>query len=561
MSMEYQKTSVCDILSKIEERKYFLPAIQRKYVWEESQIIKLMDSILLGYPIGTFLFWKVEKRAAYKNGYTFYEFIKDFNENENKGHVNSSATIKVKGSGDVTAVLDGQQRLTSLYIAVYGTLALRLKGARKGKEGSYPPKKLYLNLKHKPLPDDEITYQFKFLTADEIEENDSILWFEVKNILKFKDIQALNTRLIMKSGWGNDVTILNNITALFENIMSNENINYCEVTENSMDKILDIFIRVNSGGTVLSKTDLLFSTVVSHWADARDRVDQLLSRINKHGGRFNFDLDFIMRTSLYLLGFSVNLKVETFKKDNVNKIKDAWDDIETAIEETVHLLHEFGFCSDNITSYVAIMPIIYHRYKAGKFHRDTDEIRKYFIIAQVKQIFGASTNTTLEKIRKEVGLEKRFTVAQFVDLEFTGKTNMSFDRDDVKALFEIEKGAYTFMLLSLLYPDVNYTNHFHQDHMHPFSGFTDTKLKKIGLDESTIKDWQRKRNTLANLQLLEGLENKRKNDSTLKKWLSENNNKRKTQYLPKMSYELKDFEEFLTKRQKLMENELARILL
>jgi uncharacterized protein with ParB-like and HNH nuclease domain len=559
--MEAKKTSVFEILRQIEAREYTLPAIQRKYVWEESQITKLMDSILLSYPIGQFLFWKIEKKAVHKNNYSFYEFIKDFNEKDK--YINPVATIK--GSGNVTAVLDGQQRLTSLYIALYGTLALHLKGTHKSKEESYPKKEMYMNLKYKkPSVDDEITYQFKFLTKEEAkEENDSTLWFKTKDILKYPSLTNLNTGLISKKGWTTNDIIQNNITRLHENIMVNENIiSYCEVTENSMDKVLDIFIRINSGGTILAKSDLLFSTIISHWVEARDIIDELLKHINDIGDGFKFDLDFIMRTSLYLLDFSINLKSEIFKQENVIRIKDAWDDINLAIRETVRLLSDFGFCSKNITSYVAIIPIIYHRYKVGKFDKNTKkEIRKYFVIVQVKQIFGASTNTTLEKIRKEVGLEKNFTVAQFADIEFTGNTKMRFTHEEVKELFDNAKGAYTFMLLSLLYPEVNYNNLFHQDHLHPYAAFSDINLKGLGLDKNTRKDWQEKRNKLANLQLLEGKENQSKNDSDLKTWLSKDNNKQKTKYLPKMSYELEYFETFLIERQKLMEAELVRILL
>lgn len=84
---------------------------------------------------------------------------------------------------------------------------------------------------------------------------------------------------------------------------------------------IDIFVRVNSGGTILSKSDLLFSTIVSHWDKARDEIDKLLSEINKKGEGFKFSNDFIMRTCLYLLDMSVALKVETFKKDSVLKSK------------------------------------------------------------------------------------------------------------------------------------------------------------------------------------------------------------------------------------------------
>ena len=64
--MAYEKKSIRAILDDVNCRRVYLPAIQRKYVWGDNQIAKLMDSIMLGYPIGTFLFWKVKKDVVNK---------------------------------------------------------------------------------------------------------------------------------------------------------------------------------------------------------------------------------------------------------------------------------------------------------------------------------------------------------------------------------------------------------------------------------------------------------------------------------------------------------------
>ncbi len=80
--MAYEKMSIKDVLEEINSRKIYLPAIQRKYVWGDNQIVRLMDSIMLGYPIGTFLFWKVKKRIINKKEYSMYEFIKDYHDRD-----------------------------------------------------------------------------------------------------------------------------------------------------------------------------------------------------------------------------------------------------------------------------------------------------------------------------------------------------------------------------------------------------------------------------------------------------------------------------------------------
>ena len=124
------------------------------------------------------------------------------------------------------------------------------------------------------------------------------------------------------------------------------------------------------------------------------------------------------------------------------------------------------------------------------------------------------------------------------------------------------------MLLSLLYPNLKYSQKgFHQDHMHPYTGFEEDKIKDLVLpngsviDDDTKEDWRRRRNTLANLQLLEGRENESKNATPLVEWLNEPENKDNVKYLPDgISYDLSNFEEFMQKRQELMSTQLKSIL-
>lgn len=64
IEMPYGEKTIVQVVEDIDKKKYYLPAIQRKYVWKEEQIVKLMDSIMRGYPFGTFLFWKVKKKNS-----------------------------------------------------------------------------------------------------------------------------------------------------------------------------------------------------------------------------------------------------------------------------------------------------------------------------------------------------------------------------------------------------------------------------------------------------------------------------------------------------------------
>lgn len=569
--MAYEKKSIKDILKSINKDEMYLPAIQRKYVWKDTQITRLFDSIMLGYPIGTFLFWKVKKEIINHKGYSMYEFIKDYHDRDMNKNPSAPHTLICTRDETMWAVLDGQQRLTSLYIALQGSMRRKLPRKRWSNDDAFPKKELYFDLHSEKTDEEDITYNFKFLTAEEASRNkDGKIWYRIKDILKYSTEDL--PEVIFKSEWANDELARKNFSLLHTRLVRDEIINYFEVEEDSIDNVLDIFVRVNSGGTVLSKSDLLFSTIVSHWDNARDEIDNLLSEINKKGEGFNFSNDFIMRTCLYLLDMPVTLKVETFKKDSVLKIKDNWNAIRKAITETVDLLNEFGFNSGNMISYVAVSPMVYYRFKGGNFDSNSkSELRKYIVIAQVKQIFGAATNSALTSIRRELNVApaNSFSMSNLHSIRFTGDKTLKYSPDEIDSLFDTsEKHQYNFMILSLLYPNLKYSqNEFHLDHMHPYNSFEEDNLKDLILPDGNVidddmkDDWRRRRNTLANLQLLEGRENESKNAMPLVDWLKEEKNRENVKYLPEdISYELSNFEEFMDKRQELMSSELKKIL-
>ena len=571
--MAYEKKSIKDVLGEINSGKIYLPAIQRKYVWKDSQITKLFDSIMLEYPIGTFLFWKVKKAIVNEKDYSMYEFIKDYHDRDMNKNPPAPQPFPSIGDETMWAVLDGQQRLTSLYIALQGSMRRKLPRKRWNNDDAFPKKELYLDLHSEKTDDEDITYNFKFLTSEEAAKNkDGKVWYRVKDILKYP-AEKLMTKVIIPLGFAEDELAIENINLLHTRLVRDDIINYFEIDKDSIDEVLDIFVRVNSGGTVLSKSDLLFSTIVSHWDNARDEIDNLLSEINKKGEGFNFSNDFIMRTCLYLLDMPVTLKVETFKKDSVLKIKDNWEAIRKAIKDTVDLLNEFGFNSENMVSYVAVSPMVYYRFNGGNFDSSSkSELRKYIVIAQVKQIFGAATNSVLTNIRSalKVAPSNSFSMSNLNNVRFTGDRTLRYNVDEIDSMFDTDlKSQYKFMILSLLYPNLKYSqNEFHIDHMHPYTSFEEANIKDLILpngnviDDDKKEDWRSRRNTLANLQLLEGRENESKNAMPLTDWLREPKNCENVKYLPEnISFELSNFEEFMEKRQELMTKALKKILL
>src|SRR5690348_18478691 len=111
--MSYRSETIALAIGRMN-RQYFLPAIQREFVWKPEQVAQLFDSIMRGYPISSFLFWELDE--ANKGRWEIYRFIQDFDE---RGSHNPAANAH--GVQQLTLVLDGQQRLTSLLIGLRGT--------------------------------------------------------------------------------------------------------------------------------------------------------------------------------------------------------------------------------------------------------------------------------------------------------------------------------------------------------------------------------------------------------------------------------------------------------
>lgn len=147
--------TIYDALQNIESGKYVMPAFQRQYVWSMEQIEKLWDSILLDYPIATFLFWHVDDDNVSWDTY-FCNFMHSvtFDSRKQADSVNYElSSIDVKQT-DI-AVLDGQQRLTSLYLSLLGKTSIRQKHARKNSGNDISAKLLIELNKHKLTVDEE----------------------------------------------------------------------------------------------------------------------------------------------------------------------------------------------------------------------------------------------------------------------------------------------------------------------------------------------------------------------------------------------------------------------
>ena len=578
--MAYKTESIRNIMAMIGKNEVYLPALQRHFVWNSDKIELLFDSIMKDYPIGTFLFWKVNNELA--NTYTFYKFIGEYHERDKR--INEKA-LQPEMKDEIIGVLDGQQRLSSMYIALQGTYAYKLPRKRYNNDDAYPKRELYLNLLHNlDVNDSTDRYEFVFLTKEESSGNDTNhYWFKVKDIIGWDedgpsdyvdahDEIVANIEDTKKSQIKRQAEKM--LKKLWTRIHQDQLINYFEISNPNLDEILDIFVRVNSAGQQLSKSDLLFSTIVANWDEAREEIEALLNKMNAKGEGFRFNTDFVIRECLVLTGSPILFKVETFKKGNIDLIKSEWSNISKALLDTVDLLVEFGYSNENLTSYNSVMPISYYLYKGGKKNQnDKLNMKKYLAVSMLNGVFGTHGDSVLRDVRNAFNRRDKYDSFEFdwiKTVKILNETPYVVNDEVIDSLFENnQKNSYTFMILSLLYPHLKLNQYkFHQDHIHPYSKFKKDNLEKMGISKDTIEEWQTKRNKVANLQLLEGIENQQKLDAAFSDWFNDSNNVsdkaeyKRINYIPdNVSLDLKDFDTFYEERKKLMVKQLKKLLM
>ncbi|GAA9476619.1 hypothetical protein UBN117_10800 [Helicobacter pylori] len=347
--------SIKNVVDELNVR-YFLPNIQREYVWlkkaDEKKIEQLFDSILRGYPIGSFLFWKLQKEDIAKSdeqdenklNFQLYQFITNYD--ERKPH-NEKIYIEQISRDELCIVLDGQQRLTSLYIGLKGTRTLKKKRARYDNPNAYEEKRLYLNLKHQPNMDNpEDNYQFEF-HAKTPENDKKHFWFKVGDILELES-GVLN--YVQEHGLkGNELKLLDKLR---EHVHTKQLISFFEEKEKNLNKVLNIFIRVNSGGVKLSYSDLLMSILTASFSsDIREKMNELMDAL-KDKGFPNVEQDQVLKTCLLLIGKDTTFELKNFNKNNVKEIEENWGKITESIYNAAKLLETFGYAGHLGSAYI-----------------------------------------------------------------------------------------------------------------------------------------------------------------------------------------------------------------
>lgn len=575
--------SIKEAIDHIDRQEYLLPSIQRKFVWTAPQIETLFDSIMRGYPINSFMFWRIQDHEIKKN-FKFYKFLSEYREFFQVNNPDFDAI----GCSDFDAIIDGQQRLTSLYLGLKGTFAYKM--PRKwwvNNEDSLPTRRLYLNLSSNLSNTAEnemsLAYEFRFLTDAEYKrysQSATDYWFMVREILNIPTSNDVVKYVIANNLNENQTEVL---STLMQRIHQDKLINYYLEDKQDIDAVLDIFIRTNSGGVPLSFSNLLMSITIANWttddgSDARKSLADLVTEVFSIGKPgFMISEDFILKTCLVLFKDNIKFNVKNFDSRTVSLFSSNWKRIKQCILQSFRLLECWGFNNDSLRAKNAVIPIIYYLYwnnledsilKKTEHLKCKQDMRKWLCIALLKGVFGGQTDAILTKIRNILREYKgdTFPLKEMITSFRGQEKNFNFDDDFIDSLLRTQKdSASCYPILALLYSHMNFENdRYHKDHLHPAAAFSKQRLiETFGSEEAIPSDYYTNRecwNGIVNLQLLNSGLNESKNDEPLADWLKKNNVNAETQLIPSdVSYDFRDFVEFYDKRKSLLVNKLKTI--
>ena len=559
-------------LSAIRGREYVLPAIQREMVWRPRQIERLFDSLMRGYPIGSFLFWEVLPDNI--DHYQFYNFITHYD--IRKPH--NTPIGRSPERNRITAVLDGQQRLTALNIGLCGSHTSKLPRQRWTNPKAFPEKWLHLNLLGAPEESDEgMAYEFRFLSKEEAERGNrksDTYWYLVGDVLGIRDrnddlLDFVQERGLAKASQGT-------LARLHEMVHSKGVIAFYEEESQDLHKVLNIFVRTNSGGTVLSYSDMLLSVATAKWkGDARAEIHGFVDEINRTGRGFSFTKDFVLKACLMLSDLDIKFQVTNFTAKNMNLIEAQWERIKRSVRTAVGIAADTGYDSGTLSAANSLLPIAYYLHRrerpeswltSGFWRKDRDRVRGWLTRALLKRgVWGSGLDSLLGGVRRVIREGTgEFPIVSLEDYMAPRGKSLSFDDAELEDLVDVRYGdGRAYGVLRLLYPFVDVANkQFHIDHIFPQSKLRRSPLARAGIAESAITGFTDRVNGLANLQLLPGPENQAKKDKLPTEWLRENltDGAMREHDLEGLPENITDFPAFYDRRRQRMLERLQSLL-
>lgn len=526
-------------LDKIDEFQLFVPAFQREYVWKRDDAKELIDSLIKEYPTGTMLLWETNSPP------------------ELKGPRKYDAR-----QGAVRVLLDGQQRLTTLYMLIRGEIPPYYTAP----EIVHDTRGLHVNVETL-----ELSYYMKTRM-----DNDP-RWQNITDIFQKRIRPRDITKALLAKG--DEVTPeredkLDDNTRAIENILDREFPEQTIPVRASVREAINIFYKVNASGVALTDAELALAQISGYWPEAREVFKKKLTELQSKG--FVFKLDFIVYVllgCLYHLGSDMK---KLHAAENDAEIREAWKRLDgQVLDYAISLLRSHAFVdhTDEINSVYALVPIIVYCFgKQGKHLSDT-EIRKmvkWFYYSQIRARYVSQLPQKLDRdlriIREAANpfdellavIEEERRLKVMPD-EFVGRS-VSHPLFGLLRWYLKSKGAICFTTGVALRQAMGKRYKLENDHIFPYS-----KLKAAGYGKDNRIKYSLAQE-LTNRALLTVVANRTKGATDAKAYLAEVRERfpkaLELQSVPDdpTLWEIENYELFLQERRKRLADELNGFL-
>ena len=497
--MQNKKLPIRKIVSYLNDTEaegggFWLPNIQRPFVWNEDQIARLFDSIMREYPISTLLAWKTREPVKHRKFIDIYR--KD---------IKLTDFYVAEHRHSKLLVLDGQQRLQSLFI---------------GLKGTYSGRELFFDvLSGASSSPEDIRYRFAFKDASQVEWP----WVRFKDVifdnrLDLKIAQGIERQSPTELSASDREKLHINVARARQEFVNDDNITYQELDgvddpeSYQLDDIVEIFIRANSGGTKLGKSDLLFSLLTSSWGSADRQMEDLRESLNR--GDFAFDRDFVLKCCLTVLGKGAQYEVKKFRDGTTKEqIINEWDRIADAIKWVRDWIVTKTFIRSDkaIPSYLALIPLIYFRFHyPDKWTRD-GEFRDYLLRSLITGVFSGNPDNLIDKIVRNIQEHEDFALKEIFNVIRSDGRSMDITPDVIFEQSYTSRGLHLFF--NYWYGDFDYSpalgeNGPQVDHIFPQSLLKTVKdLNPDSGKRNILHYLAEDRDQIANCMLLTAAEN------------------------------------------------------
>lgn len=361
------------IIDKINEHHLFVPAFQREYVWKRKDAKNLVDSLINDYPTGTMLTWETTNPPELKGDYV-YEVSK----------------------GAVKLILDGQQRITTLYMLMTGEIPPYY----SEKEILNDIRGLYVNV-------ESLNLEYYRKT---IMENDPT-WVDITEIFK-GNVRTRDIIDALENKNEGERLPRERENKIDDNIESIKRIREREFLEQiipakaSIKEAIDIFYIVNSSGVNLTDAELALAQISGYWPKAREEFKGKLDNLKSKGWVFN--LDFIVYALLATMHKQGSKMEKLHTSDNRDEIKEVWKKLDNSLlDYTFNLLQSQAYIdhTDEVNSVYALIPIITYVYLKPNHKLTEEEIKKvvkWFYYSQIRFRYISQLPQKLDKDLKIV---------------------------------------------------------------------------------------------------------------------------------------------------------------